>query len=62
VAEHGPLFQAIALPAGRSEVRFSYAPPHIGWAWLCAALAAAGLLAPVASHARRRLGRARPIA
>ena len=42
ITMHRELFQEIALPAGRSEVRFSYAPPHIGWAWLAAAV---GLLA-----------------
>ena len=42
------IFQAVQLPKGTSEVRFRYAPPHIGWAWLAmwlglAALAAASL-------------------
>jgi hypothetical protein len=40
------VFQAIALPQGSSEVRFRYAPPHIGWAWLAAALGLAALAAP----------------
>lgn len=26
-------FQSVPLPAGRSRIRFSYTPPHIGWAW-----------------------------
>jgi hypothetical protein len=59
IAEHGKLFQSIALPAGRSEVRFAYAPPHIGWAWLTAA---AGLLAfavPALRRARRSAPRSR---
>jgi uncharacterized membrane protein YfhO len=59
IAEHGQLFQSIALPAGRSQVRFSYAPPHIGWAWLAAA---AGLLAfavPGLRRARRSAPRSR---
>ena len=43
IAEHGKLFQQVALPAGRYEVRFDYAPPHIGWAWLLAALGAIAL-------------------
>jgi hypothetical protein len=55
IAEHGELFQRIALPSGKSEVRFSYAPPHIGWAWLAAALGAAALFAPFGSRLRRRL-------
>ena len=42
----GELFQRVELPAGRSEVRFAYAPPGIGWAWLSAALALAALLLP----------------
>jgi hypothetical protein len=57
ILEHKGLFQEIALPAGRSDVRFSYAPPHIGWAWLAAALGAGALLAPLASRLRRRLFR-----
>lgn len=48
---HAELFQAVAVPAGKSEVRFSYAPPHIGWAWLAMALSAAAL---AVSLARRR--------
>ncbi|HUQ27545.1 MAG TPA: hypothetical protein VM051_03080 [Usitatibacter sp.] len=46
VTEHGPLFQQVAVPGGRSEVRFSYAPAHIGWAWLVAFLGFAALVAP----------------
>ncbi|WP_419728435.1 hypothetical protein [Lichenicola sp.] len=26
-------FQSIPLPAGRSDIRFGYAPPHVAWAW-----------------------------
>ena len=43
ISEHEGLFQALALPAGASEVRFSFAPPHVAWAWLAAAIAAAAL-------------------
>lgn len=50
IAEHGSLFQEIALPAGASEVRFDYAPPYIGWAWL---VAAAGFLTLVGGFVRR---------
>jgi hypothetical protein len=57
IAEHGELFQQIALPFGKSEVRFSYAPPHIGWAWLASALGAAALFAPLGSRLRRRFFR-----
>jgi hypothetical protein len=34
IREHLDLYQSVELPAGRHEVRFSYAPPHIAWAWL----------------------------
>jgi hypothetical protein len=43
VARVDELFQAIPLAAGRSEIRFQYAPPAIGWAAAGAALALAGL-------------------
>ncbi|WP_431270053.1 hypothetical protein [Dankookia sp. P2] len=39
------LFQATDLPAGESEVRFAFAPPHIGWTLLPFALGLAGCLA-----------------
>ena len=45
LAEHGELFQMLSVPAGRSELRFRYAPPDIGWAWLAAAAAAVALVA-----------------
>ncbi len=38
-----PVFQAIDLPAGRSSITFSYAPPGIGWAWLGFAAGIVGL-------------------
>ena len=47
IARHGEIFQAVALPGGESEVRFRYAPPHIGWAWLACFLALAALAAPL---------------
>lgn len=31
--------QVVRLPAGRSEVSYSFSPPHVAWAWLAAALA-----------------------
>jgi hypothetical protein len=40
------IFQSVALPAGVSEVRFSYAPPGIGWAWAAMWLGLAALAAP----------------
>jgi len=48
ISARDEIFQAVQLPKGTSEVRFRYAPPHIGWAWLAmwlglAALAAASL-------------------
>jgi hypothetical protein len=36
---------------GKSELRFSYAPPHIGWAWL---LSLAALLVLLLPNRRRR--------
>lgn len=33
IAQTGEIFQRIALPAGRSTIRFEFAPPFIGWAW-----------------------------
>lgn len=54
IAEHRRLFQEIAVPAGRSLVRFSYAPPHVAWAWLAAALALITLAASAAAQAWRR--------
>jgi len=46
ISEHRGLFQAIALPSGKSDTRFRYAPPHIVWSWLVALAACAGLLLP----------------
>ncbi|MCW8305406.1 hypothetical protein AruPA_00020 [Acidiphilium sp. PA] len=53
IARHGPLFQAIALPAGRSRIRFFYRPRHTRLACLLA-LAALGLA--VVLQTRGRLG------
>jgi len=54
IEEHLDLFQSVKVPAGKSEIRFSYAPHHIGWAWLAAL---AGLLVsigvPLVRRARR---------
>ncbi len=55
----GPLFQQVALPAGRGTVRFRYAPPHAMFGWVGWMLAALMLLAtwlpgrPVVSKNRR---------
>ncbi|MGZ5035869.1 MAG: hypothetical protein ACXWG8_09570 [Usitatibacter sp.] len=46
ISEYGGLFQAIEVPAGRSEVRFRFAPPHVEWAWLAMLLAILSLAAP----------------
>jgi hypothetical protein len=53
------ILQAVALPAGRSEVRFRYAPPLIGWACAGAILALAVLAGGLwrGRPARRREGR-----
>jgi len=37
------IFQTVALPAGRSEIAFRYAPPWIGFAWAACAIGAATL-------------------
>jgi len=34
IVNYKGLFQAIDLPQGINKVEFSYAPPHIDWAWL----------------------------
>jgi hypothetical protein len=46
IVEHRDLFQAIDLPAGKSEIRFRYAPPHVAWSWLAALAALMVLLFP----------------
>jgi hypothetical protein len=46
IAEHESLFQAIALPMGKSEVLFEYSPPHVGWAWLASFAALAAWIFP----------------
>ena len=43
IEEQGGLFQSVDLPAGRNMIDFSYAPPHILWAWLMMGLALAAL-------------------
>ncbi len=48
------IFQSVTVPAGRSLVRFAYAPPGVGWAW---AGFAAGLGAGLIAAARRRAAR-----
>jgi len=52
VQAYRELFQSIDLPAGTSTIRFSYAPPHVGWAWLAMAIAVAALAAPLARRVR----------
>ncbi len=39
------IYQTVGLPAGVSRVRFAYAPPYVGYAWLGSACGVAGLLA-----------------
>jgi hypothetical protein len=53
IEPHGPLFQQVALAKGKNEVHFSYAPPHISWAWLAAALGFAALFAPTLLSLRK---------
>ena len=59
IAREGALFQAVALPAGHSEVRFAYAPPFLGWALAMACLGLGGLLAGFAGPLRSRVRAAR---
>jgi hypothetical protein len=44
IAEYDSLFQRVTLRPGRNELRFSYAPPHVNWAWLLTALGSVSLL------------------
>ncbi len=55
IAHAGPLFQSVPVPAGRSAVRFSYAPPGLDLG-IAGTLVGAGVLAigPLAAVARRR--------
>jgi hypothetical protein len=59
IAHAGPLFQSVALPAGSSVVRFSYAPPEldlgIAGTLLGAGVLAAGPLATLAWRRRHRV-------
>jgi hypothetical protein len=53
IAHQGPLFQSIALPAGRSTIQFFYRPRHTR---LACALALAALAITLLLQSRRRLG------
>jgi hypothetical protein len=46
ISAHDQIFQSVSVPAGVSEVRFRYAPPHIGWAWLACFIGIAALAIP----------------
>ena len=48
------IVQTLALPAGRTRVRFDYAPPGIGWAYFAAILGAGWMLSDRLIHTRRR--------
>lgn len=54
------LFQAIDLPAGETTIAFTYAPPHIFWAWLAMAAAAGALVLPRFRFAPRRVRAMKP--
>lgn len=43
VSAHGKIFQVIPLPAGNNMVRFRFAPPYAGYAWIAFWLGVAGL-------------------
>ena len=53
ISAHDRIFQAVSVPAGTSEVRFRYAPPHITWAWLAAFLGIAALATPLSLLRRK---------
>jgi hypothetical protein len=53
IAEHARVFQSIDLPAGKSDIRFRYAPPYVGWAWLAALAGLLSLAVPFLRRARR---------
>lgn len=57
VEEHLDLYQSVMLPAGRSEVRFDYAPRHIGWAWLACLLGFVAAFGPAIVRRVRRSAR-----
>jgi len=44
ISEYKGLFQAINLPAGKSIVKFNYAPPYVNWAWLAMWIGLAALV------------------
>ena len=62
VAREQEIFQGVTLPAGRSRVRFAYAPPGVLWAWAGFALGLLGLgtalaVGPAPSRSGREPGR-----
>ena len=44
IAQDDGIFQALVLPAGRSQVHYEFAPPYIGFGWVAALAGLAGLL------------------
>jgi hypothetical protein len=44
VVTNAGIFQSVSLPAGKSVVRFAYAPPYMFVAWACCAAGFALLL------------------
>ena len=44
VSAHKKIFQIIPLPAGNSVVRYQFAPPYAGYAWIAFSLGVTGLL------------------
>jgi hypothetical protein len=61
VERHGPLFQSVELPAGRSDIAFSFAPPHSTLAIVAFFLGLACLVvAADRSRRRRRASEATP--
>lgn len=52
ISPHEGLFQAIDVPDGRAEIRYSYAPPGAGWAWAACLAGIVALLFPFSQRVR----------
>jgi len=49
----GEVFQAVKLPAGRSDVRFAFVPPYMEYGYLAFAIGCVNLFALAATGLRR---------
>lgn len=52
ITEHRGLFQAVALPVGKSTTTFRYEPPRMIWAWIAMFAGLATLVAPAMKRFR----------